>query len=131
MVGNYIPGTTDRTKEIVEDLASKDSKLKAIAKPKLGMMGWDMLEGIKASEGDYICIIDGDGQFPIESVEKCFTTIKEQNLDLVKTYREKRFDGFYRILISKIYNFLFGLLNQYLLLYLPFNKLCINKYHAK
>ncbi|MBL7892793.1 MAG: glycosyltransferase family 2 protein [Bacteroidia bacterium] len=110
LVGNYFPGTTDRTKEIVEELAKHDSRLKAITKPKKGMMGWDMLEGLKAAVGEYICVIDGDGQFPIESVEKCFITIKSQNLDLVKTYRKKRFDGPYRVLISKTYNFLFQLL---------------------
>ena len=114
LVGNYFPGTTDRTKEIVEELAKQDVCLKAITKPKKGMMGWDMLEGIKAAEGEYICVIDGDGQFPIESVEKCFITIKTRNLDLVKTYREKRYDGLYRVLVSKVYNFLFRLLFPFL-----------------
>lgn len=110
LVGNYFPGTADRTKEIVEKLAQQDEHIKAITKPKKGMMGWDMLEGIKASVGDYICIIDGDGQFPVESIEACFTIIKQQNLDLVKTYRLKRFDGNNRILLSKIYNLFFRLL---------------------
>ena len=110
LVGNYFPDTADRTKEIVEDLAQKDSRIKAIAMPKEGMMGWDMLEGIKASDGEYICIIDGDGQFPIDSIGTCFRTIKEQKLDLVKTYREERFDGGNRILISKVYNAMFRVL---------------------
>lgn len=110
LVGNYFPDTEDRTKEIVENLAKEDSHIKAIAKPKKGMMGWDMLEGIKVADGDYICIIDGDGQFPLESIGICFTTIKEQNLDLVKTYRQTRFDGNKRILLSKIYNMLFRFL---------------------
>lgn len=114
LIGNYIPGRADKTKEIVEGIARKDPKIKAIAKPKQGMMGWDMLEGIKASEGDYVCVIDGDGQFPIESVGKCYLTIKEQDLDLVKTYRVKRFDGLYRIIVSRIYNLLFRLLFPFL-----------------
>ena len=110
LVGNYFPDTEDRTKEIVEKLAQENIHIKAIAKPKKGMMGWDMLEGIKVAEGDYICVIDGDGQFPIESIGTCFATIKEQNLDLVKTYRKKRFDGNKRIFVSKIYNLLFHFL---------------------
>lgn len=110
LVGNYFPGTADRTKEIVEKLAHQDENIKAITKPKKGMMGWDMLEGVKASAGDYICIIDGDGQFPVESIETCFTMIKQQNLDLVKTYRLKRFDGNNRIFLSKVYNLFFRLL---------------------
>jgi len=110
LVGNYIPGTHDRTKEIVKNIASQDNRIKAITKPKQGMMGWDMLEGMKATTGKYICVIDGDGQFPIKSIEKCFKTIKEQQIDMVKTFRKIRQDGMYRKFISKIYNLLFAML---------------------
>ncbi|MDO9152979.1 MAG: glycosyltransferase family 2 protein [Paludibacter sp.] len=110
LVGNYIPGSEDRTKEIVINLAAKDSRIKAIAKPKEGMMGWDMLEGMKNAEGKYICVIDGDGQFPIESVITAFKMIIEKKLDMVKTYRNVRYDGRYRSLISKMFNALFNLL---------------------
>ncbi|MBP7652587.1 hypothetical protein KA977_04150, partial [Candidatus Dependentiae bacterium] len=77
---------------------------------KKGMMGWDMRKGMEAAEGKYLCVIDGDGQFPIESIELCFRLIKEKNLDFVKTYREKREDGIYRIILSDVYNFVFGIL---------------------
>lgn len=110
LVGNYIPGTPDRTKDIVRDLAARDSRFKAVIEPKTGMMGWDMRKGLTAAAGDYICVIDGDGQFPVESIERCFKAIKRGRLDLAKTYREKRHDGLYRICISKVYNFLFKLL---------------------
>ncbi len=108
LVGNYIPGSDDRTKEIVNDLAAKDNRIKAIAKPKEGMMGWDMLEGMKNSEGEYICVIDGDGQFPIESVVTAYHLIKKKNLDMVKTYRNIRYDGLYRTIISRAFNLLFN-----------------------
>ncbi|MBW1814950.1 MAG: glycosyltransferase, partial [Deltaproteobacteria bacterium] len=110
LVGNYIPGTQDKTKEIVKNIASRDKKIKAIAKPKEGMMGWDMLEGMKVATGRYICVIDGDGQFPIDSIEKCFLMIKTKKLDLVKTYRTVRHDGVYRKFVSKAYNILFKVL---------------------
>ena len=110
LVGNYIPGSDDKTKDIVRDLAANDNRISAITKPKEGMMGWDMLEGMKATVGNYICVIDGDGQFPIDSIEQVYNTIKEKELDIVKTYRKARHDGSYRILISKTYNFMFKLL---------------------
>lgn len=110
LVGNYIQGSNDKTKEIIRELAEKDERIKPVIKPKRGMMGWDMRKGLAAADGDYICVIDGDGQFPIDSIEKCYKTIKEKKLDLVKTYRSKRDDGFYRILISKVYNALFKFL---------------------
>ncbi len=110
LVGNYFPGSEDHTKEIVVDLASKDKRINAIAKPKQGMMGWDMLEGMKNAKGKYICVIDGDGQFPIESVITAYNIIKEKKLDMVKTYRIIRYDGRYRTIISKMFNLLFNLL---------------------
>jgi len=110
LVGNYIIGSNDKTKEIVEQLAAQDSRIKKVIKPKRGMMGWDMRKGLNAADGKYICVIDGDGQFPIESLEQAYKIIKEQNLDLVKTYRCKRYDGIYRTIVSKVYNFIFRLL---------------------
>lgn len=60
LVGNYIKGTDDETKEVVQELANSDSRLKAVAKPKEGMMGWDMRQGMTEAAGEYICVIDGD-----------------------------------------------------------------------
>ncbi len=108
LVGNYIEGSKDRTKEIVQQIANKDSCFKAIYKPKKGMMGWDMKEGLTVADGEYLCVIDGDGQFPIESIERCYKEIKTGKYDLVKTYRSKRHDGFYRTCISRMYNIIFS-----------------------
>ena len=110
LVGNYLEGSDDDTADIVQKLASENPFYKSVSKPKRGMMGWDMKEGLRLTSGRYICVIDGDGQFPLESIESCFALIKTGKYDLVKTYRKKRNDGFYRNLISKVYNFIFSLL---------------------
>lgn len=110
LVANYIENSGDKTASIVNDIAKNDSVYKTICKPKKGMMGWDMKEGLIATKGDYICIIDGDGQFPIENISQCYNEIKSQKYSLVKTYRIKREDGFYRKTISKIYNLVFSIL---------------------
>jgi glycosyltransferase involved in cell wall biosynthesis len=110
LVGNYWEGSGDKTQEVVERIASEDPVFKAICKPKEGMMGWDMRKGLEHASGQYICVIDGDGQFPIESIAQCFHKIKEGGFGLVKTYREQRNDGFYRRSISGVYNFLFMIL---------------------
>ncbi|MGH1336886.1 MAG: glycosyltransferase family 2 protein [Aureispira sp.] len=110
LVGNYIEGSNDRTKEIIEDLAAKDPVFKTICKPKKGMMGWDMKEGLALTTGNYLGVIDGDGQFPVESIAGCYKHIKTGNYGLVKTYREKRNDGFQRKFISVVYNLVFKIL---------------------
>ncbi len=110
LVGNYTEGSDDSTKEIVSALAKENLRFKAICKPKKGMMGWDMKEGLKIASGNYLCVIDGDGQFPLDSIKRCYDEIKTNKYDLVKTYRNKRNDGAYRKLISKSYNLLFAVL---------------------
>jgi glycosyltransferase involved in cell wall biosynthesis len=110
LVGNYIPGTSDQTHLIVQELAKNDSTFKAICKPKEGMMGWDMKTGLQRASGDFICIIDGDSQFPINAITTCYKHITTGKYGLVKTYRNKREDGVYRRLISNSYNLLFQVL---------------------
>ncbi len=110
LVANFMEGSGDTTPEYIRDLAKEDIRIQPVIKPKKGMMGWDMREGMKASKGQYICVIDGDGQFPPESIKAGFEMIREKQLDLVKTYREARHDSFYRKLISVVYNFVFTLM---------------------
>lgn len=110
MVANDFADSKDKTKEIVAELSKSRSKVKALTEIKQGMMGWDMMQGMKASNGNAICVIDGDGQFPIESIREAYELLIEKNLDLVKTYRYNRKDGLYRWVISMVYNFLFCLL---------------------
>ncbi len=110
LVGNYFEDSGDKTREYIHQLEQEDEVYRGICKPKEGMMGWDMRKGLEFSRGEYLCVIDGDGQFPIESISNCFKKIKEGNFGLVKTFRVTRGDGLYRKTISAIYNFLFGLL---------------------
>ncbi len=110
LVGNYIEGSADETPAVVNALAQTRSNIKIVVRPKVGMMGWDMRLGLNAARGEYIGVIDGDAQFPPESVVACLLKAKTQNLDLTKTYRVRRDDGFHRRLISFVYNLLFKLL---------------------
>lgn len=110
LVANDFHNSKDETAAIVKQLAFENQRVIPVTKIKEGMMGWDMMQGMKACTGRYICVIDGDGQFPIESVEMVFAEIKLHEYDLVKTYRVKRYDGLYRKTISIIYNFVFKLL---------------------
>ena len=110
LVGNYLEGSDDKTPEVVAELAAKWPNVRGVVKPKQGMMGWDMRTGLDAARGEYIGVIDGDGQFPPESIIACLIKAKLENLDLTKTYRVVRDDGLHRRLISWIYNGLFKLL---------------------
>lgn len=107
LVGNYEPGSDDRTPEIVRRLAAETENVRAITEPKEGMMGWDMRRGLDACTGRFVAIIDGDGQFPLESLIACLLKIQREDLDLVMTYRTDRRDGLTRRVLSFFWNILF------------------------
>ena len=110
LVGNYFEGVGDKTPEVVRGISARDSRIKAVAGIKKGMMGWDMKSGLQMATGRTLAVIDGDGQMPSSDVIRVYQLMKTNGLDFAKTYRSKRNDGSYRRLISVIYNILFKLL---------------------
>lgn len=110
LVGNYVEGSDDETPQVVAKLAEGSPNIRTVIRPKQGMMGWDMRMGLDAARGTYIGVIDGDGQFPPESIIACLLKCELEDLDLTKTYRVIRDDGLYRRLISAVYNAIFRVL---------------------
>jgi glycosyltransferase involved in cell wall biosynthesis len=110
LVGNYIEGSDDETPQVVAKLAESSTNIRTVIRPKQGMMGWDMRMGLDAARGTYIGVIDGDGQFPPESIIACLLKCELEDLDLTKTYRVIRDDGLYRRLVSTVYNAIFSVL---------------------
>jgi glycosyltransferase involved in cell wall biosynthesis len=110
LVGNYIEGSDDETPQVIAELASQKPNVRTVIRPKEGMMGWDMRVGLNVAHGTYIGVIDGDGQFPPESIVACLLKAELEDLDLTKTYRVLRDDGWRRRLISRVYNVIFKLL---------------------
>lgn len=107
LVANYDRDTKDTTPSIVSRLAEQDRRITVIAREKKGKMGWDMRSGLQAATGKYIAVIDGDGQMPVSDIPIVYNIIRTGKYDLVKTYRARRFDGWYRAVLSKVYNLLF------------------------
>ena len=110
LVGNYTEGSPDRTPGIVAGLAAQDPRVRHVARPKAGMMGWDMRSGLELARGRHVAVIDGDGQMPVEDLVRVYRVISVDNLDLVKTYRLRRGDGWRRSALSFFYNLAFAFL---------------------
>ena len=106
LVGNYIEGQNDITPKVVKELAYENEQVNYLALPKKGWLGWDVRKGIQASKGDFIALIDGDGQMPAKDIVRVYNKIRNEDLDLVLTYRKKRGDGLYRFILSNTYNLL-------------------------
>src|SRR5258708_4802221 len=110
LIANYWPRIADKTPQVAAQLAEKDPRVTVIAQPKKGRMGWDMRSGLAAARGRLIAVIDGDGQFQPSDIVKLYRELHSRQLDLCQTYRVQRADGWVRRVISKVYNFIFGLL---------------------
>lgn len=111
LVGNYHEGAPDETPQVVRELARVLPGVRAVTRPKEGMMGWDLRCGLEACRGDVLALIDGDGQFPIEMIVACYLQLTgNPEIDFVQTYRISREDGFVRHLLSFGYNRFVGLL---------------------
>jgi glycosyltransferase involved in cell wall biosynthesis len=110
LVGNYVPGSGDTTPDVVRELAAGDPRIVCSAVEKQGMMGWDMRSGLALATGGYLAVIDGDGQVLVEDLVRIYRLLREQGLDLAKTYRTRRGDGLKRKLFSLVFNGLFHVL---------------------
>lgn len=109
LVGNYFQGTNDITPQVVRDLAENDDRIEAVTRIKEGMMGWDVRSGFAEATGDVIALIDGDGQLKGQDIVRAYQVLKREHCDIVVTYRAVRHDGFYRYLVSRVYNLVFCL----------------------
>lgn len=110
LVANYWPGAADPTPDIARQVAASDERMRVVAGPKDGGMGWDMRSGLAAARGAHLAVIDGDGQMPAADVVRVYRLLRDSGADLGKTYRSHRQDGLYRRLISRVYNALFTVL---------------------
>jgi glycosyltransferase involved in cell wall biosynthesis len=110
LVANYWRDAGDRTPEAVRALARGRESVRTVAHPKQGGMGWDMRSGLQLARGEYLVVIDGDGQVPPHFAVEAYKFLKETAADVVKGRRHSRDDGSIRSLTSVTYNSAFRVL---------------------
>jgi hypothetical protein len=110
LVANQWADRPDPTGRVVEAFARDHDTVRTVIEDKQGAMGWDMRSGLAAAGGDYLVVIDGDAQNPVEDVLKMYRRMRATGVDVMKGRRIARFDGPYRRLISTVYNVAFTLL---------------------
>ncbi len=101
-------GSTDRTREILEEIASKDKKVKVVEFARNFGQTSAMMAGMDFATGDVIITMDGDLQNDPEDIPKLLEKI-EEGYDVVSGWRKNRKDAaISRKLPSKIANWLIG-----------------------
>ncbi len=92
VVANYWPGRDDTTPDVARRFAERRPGTVVLAEPKAGAMGWDMKRGLAAASGDYLVVIDGDAQNPVEDVLRMYQAMRGRNVDVMKGRRTLRHD---------------------------------------
>lgn len=103
-------GSSDATKEIVDGLEQKDSRIRIMSHPANRGYGAALKTGIYSCKYKWISFIDSDGQFDFSEIDKFIEKQKETGADLVIGYRVNRKDTFFRKLNGRGWTFLSNLL---------------------
>ena len=92
-------GSTDRTKEISEDLSRGDSRIKVISHDPNRGYGGALKTGFSEAKYEWVAFMDSDAQFDFAEIIKFIE--KKDEADLILGYRKNRADSFAR----KIFTF--------------------------
>ncbi len=77
-------GSTDGSPQILDEYASKDSRVKVIHKPNSGY-GHTMNVGLDAATGEYFAILESDDIIKPNMYEVLYAEAKKYDLDLIKS----------------------------------------------
>jgi len=94
-------GSSDDTQNIVEGLASTNSKVVLVNHPVNMGYGFALRSGFEKASCEYIFFMDSDGQFDINDLDRLIPLVSAK--DVVIGYREDRADSFIRSLNAWLY----------------------------
>jgi dolichol-phosphate mannosyltransferase len=97
-------GSTDRTGEVMEELARQDPAIVVIHHTKNQGVGTSYRSGIDRASFDYVTLIPGDNICRADTYEPLFGAIGTADLVLAYRANQEQARRWYRVLISRIYN---------------------------
>jgi glycosyltransferase involved in cell wall biosynthesis len=96
-------GSTDQTKQVAQKLAVNHKVIRVVSHQQNRGYGASVRTGFKSSKYDWIFYTDGDGQFNLEELKVFVKYV--QDYQIIVGYRQKRAEGFKRILFARLYKF--------------------------
>lgn len=90
-------GSTDHSLDIINEFASKDSRIKVIDKKNTGY-GHSMNQGLKLAQGEYIGIVESDDFAELNMFETLYNKAKSFNAEIIKSNWFKKVGEITRII---------------------------------
>ncbi len=97
-------GSTDRSWNIIEELADKDENVKGIKFRRNYGKSPALFCGFKKAEGDVVITMDADLQDSPDEIPGLYNMITVDGYDLVSGYKQKRYDPISKTIPTKLFN---------------------------
>ncbi len=97
-------GSTDRSWEVIEDLAAKHEQVRGIKFRRNYGKSPALYCGFKQAQGDVVITMDADLQDSPDEIPGLYKMIKEDGYDLVSGYKQKRYDPLSKTIPTKLFN---------------------------
>lgn len=97
-------GSTDRSWEVVEELASKNTFIRGISFLRNYGKSAALYSGFDAAQGEVVVTMDADLQDSPNEIPELYRMIMEDKYDLVSGWKQKRYDPIGKRLPSKFFN---------------------------
>lgn len=103
-------GSTDRTGEIMDSLASENPEIQVIHNPECLGLGWSFQKGIEIARFDYMTVIPGDNAYNVDGLDRVIHAMDAA--DMVISYRQNQAKTrtLFRQLLSRSYRFFIALI---------------------
>jgi len=100
--------STDTTQRVMDRFAA-DPHFVVVSEPQLGF-GYAILAGLRKARGDFFAMMPSDNQVDPRDAIMLYQRCVSEHREVYKAIRKTRVnDGLKRIIISRVYNFLFKL----------------------
>ena len=97
-------GSTDRSWNVIEDLAAKHPEAKGIKFRRNYGKSPALYCGFEKAQGEVVITMDADLQDSPDEIPELYRMITEEGYDLVSGYKKKRYDPLSKTLPTKLFN---------------------------
>jgi glycosyltransferase involved in cell wall biosynthesis len=103
-------GSTDGTAAIADDLARRDGRVRVIHHGRNCKLGRTLRTGFNAATKELVFYTDSDLPIDFNDVPRGLELLRRADADMVIGYRLDRNEPWYRVMYSRVYNWLVGAL---------------------